>query len=77
MLIRLTALLACAGDGAPLPMFLIIKCTSTGPDLSGTRVVQALQGEEPFKGWHLHMWSKVLDLDSVKGGPKKYVRVQC
>jgi hypothetical protein len=25
MLIRLTALLACAGDGAPLPMFLIIN----------------------------------------------------
>ncbi len=72
---RLTALLACAGDGNPLPMFCVIKCGSASHDLSGTRVIQNLHREEPFSGWHLGAWRKELTLEvSGKTTTKTYVR---
>ena len=55
--------MACGGDGKPLPMFCVVKCTVNNPDLSSTTVISKLHRLEPFNTWTLRLWEKELTLE--------------
>jgi hypothetical protein len=69
---RFTAMCATNAEGDTLPLFFIIKCTATGPDLSKTRVVHELGAKlrvgQPDGTWGEAIWSHELTLN-VKGKP--------
>lgn len=60
---RFTAHLNGAADGTMHAPFCIVRCTASGPDLSGTRVLQRLRDVDGFNagaGWSLREWRRVL-----------------
>ena len=51
------------------PVFLIIKCSAKGYDLTGTRVLTLLHSVDGFKtsdGWSLHTWCATIKLNVKK-----------
>ena len=60
---RITAMLWGTADGKMRPMFLILKCSAKGCDLTNTRVLQALSalaGFRPEDGWSSKVWIKTI-----------------
>ena len=58
---RITAMLWGTADGTMQEMYIIIKCSAKGSDLSNTRVIKNLHEESGFKssnGWKMGIWVK-------------------
>lgn len=66
---RFTAMLWSSANGEMHSPLIIIKCSSTKPDLSGTRVVHNLLNQAGFQstdGWALHLWERNLEMVNQK-----------
>lgn len=69
---RFTAHLNGAADGTMHAPFFTVRCAATGPDLSGTRVLQGLRDAGGFgaaAGWSLREWRRVLTTRDRAGKP--------
>ncbi len=57
-----------SGAGEPLPMMLIIKCSTATTEQHRVKVVKNMQEEVPFNAWTYGMWERTLELPKRGGG---------